>query len=162
MSAAHEAKAKRQVSEKSARVTTSGQWRHIQVCQNSSLPNLASFCRPHTAIVYEDGHLYPHQNLYYITSAVWDLNALGAVLRSGIARLFISIYSTKMRGGYLRFQAQYLRRITLPPWQDVPKAIKSALIEAAEADDQFACNRAVFRLYGLSDQEKAALGGNGE
>jgi hypothetical protein len=114
------------------------------------------------AIVYEDGHLYPHHNLYYITSAEWNLNALRAVLRSGIARLFMSIYSTKMRGGYLRFQAQYLRRITLPPWQDVPKAIKSALIDAAEADDQFACNRAVFRLYGLSDQEKATLGGNEE
>ena len=114
------------------------------------------------SIVYEDGHLYPHHNLYYITSAEWDLKALRAVLRSGIARLFISIYATKMRGGYLRFQAQYLRRITLPPWQNVPKAIKSALIEAAEADDQCVCNRAVFRLYNLSDQEKTALGGNEE
>ena len=37
-----------------------------------------------------------------------------AVLLSGIARLFMSIYSTKMRGGYLRFQAQYLRRIRVP------------------------------------------------
>lgn len=114
------------------------------------------------AIVYEDGRLYPHHNLYYITSEEWDLKALRAVLRSGIARLFISIYSTKMRGGYLRFQAQYLRRITLPPWQAVPKAIKSALIEAAEADDWRACNQVVFLLYGLSDQEKAALGVNGE
>jgi hypothetical protein len=114
------------------------------------------------AIVYEDGHLYPHHNLYYITSAAWDLKALRAVLRSGIARLFVAIYSTKMRGGYLRFQAQYLRRITLPHWQHVPEALQSALIEAAEADDQLACNQAVFRLYGFSDQEKAALGGNGE
>ena len=114
------------------------------------------------AVVYEDGRLYPHHNLYYITSELWNLKVLRAALRSGIARLFVSIYSTKMRGGYLRFQAQYLRRITLPRWQDIPEAIKSALLEAADADDQLACNRAVFRLYGLSDQEKAALGGNAE
>src|SRR5690606_26228624 len=53
-------------------------------------------------IVYEAGRLYPHHNLYYITSETWDLRALQTVLRSGIARLFVSIYSTKMRGGYLR------------------------------------------------------------
>ena len=26
-----------------------------------------------------------------------------------------------MRGGYLRFQAQYLRRIHIPHWKDVPE-----------------------------------------
>lgn len=100
--------------------------------------------------------------MLYITSEAWDLKALRAVLRSGIARLFVSMYSTKMRGGYLRFQAQYLRRITLPPWEDVPHLIKAALIEAAEANDWQACNHAVFRLYGLSEKEKAAMGGNGD
>jgi hypothetical protein len=113
-------------------------------------------------IVYEAGRLYPHHNLYYIVSDEWDLKALRAVLRSGIARLFVSTYSTKMRGGYLRYQAQYLRRIRLPRWQHVPDAIKDALIEAATADDRQACNRAVFRLYSLSDRERAAIGGNGE
>lgn len=113
-------------------------------------------------IVYEDGKLYPHHNLYFITSDEWDLKALQAVLRSGIAKLFVSIYSTQMRGGYLRFQAQYLRRIRLPRWQDVPDAIKSALIETAERGDATACNEAAFKLYGLSRDERAALGGNGE
>lgn len=51
---------------------------------------------PH--VVYEDGKLYPHYNLYFITSEEWDLKALRAVLRSGIAKLFVSIYSTQMRG----------------------------------------------------------------
>lgn len=113
-------------------------------------------------IVYEDGKLYPHHNLYFITSDEWDLKALQAVLLSGIARLFVSIYSTQMRGGYLRFQAQYLRRIRLPCWQHVPDAIKSALIEAAERSDAAACNEVAFKLYGLSRDERAALGGNGE
>lgn len=113
-------------------------------------------------IVYEDGKLYPHHNLYFITSDEWDLKALQAVLLSGIARLFVSIYSTRMRGGYLRFQAQYLRRIRLPRWQDVPEEIKSALSEAAERGDTAACNAATFELYRLSKEERAALGGNGE
>lgn len=111
-------------------------------------------------IVYEDGHLYPHHNLYYIVSEMWDLKALQAILLSGIARLFVSTYSTRMRGGYLRFQAQYLRRIRVPRCADVPEKIKHDLIDAAEQHDINACNKAVFKLYGLSRKEREALGGN--
>ncbi|WP_375790388.1 Eco57I restriction-modification methylase domain-containing protein [Amphiplicatus metriothermophilus] len=113
-------------------------------------------------IVYEGGKLYPHHNLYFITSEEWDLRALQAVLLSGIARLFVATYSTRMRGGYLRFQAQYLRRIRLPRWADVADGIKKELVAAAQKGDVSACNSAVFRLYGLSKNERAALGGNGE
>nr|WP_245218872.1 Eco57I restriction-modification methylase domain-containing protein [Rubellimicrobium aerolatum] len=112
-------------------------------------------------VVYEEGRLYPHHNLYYITSDTWDVRALQAVLLSGIARLFVAIYSTRMRGGYLRFQAQYLRRIRLPLWSDVPESLRAGLRDAAERGDLGACNRAVFALYGLSETERAALGGNG-
>jgi hypothetical protein len=110
-------------------------------------------------VVYEDGRLYPHHNLYYLTSEYWDLKALQAVLMSGIAELFVSIYSTKMRGGYLRFQAQYLRRIRIPHWDNVPSNLKRDLVEAAERCDVAACNRAVFSLYGLTEQERSALAG---
>ena len=110
-------------------------------------------------VVYEGGRLYPHHNLYYLTSEHWDLKALQAVLMSGIAGLFVSIYSTKMRGGYLRFQAQYLRRIRIPHWHKVPSNLKRDLIEAAERCDVAACNRAVFALYGLTKEERSALGG---
>jgi hypothetical protein len=113
-------------------------------------------------IVYEDGHLYPHHNLYFIVSDEWDLKALQAVLKSGIARLFVSIYSTKMRGGYLRYQAQYLRRIRVPRWRDVSREIKTALISAASAGDGAACNAAVYKMYSLTKNERAAIGGNGE
>ena len=113
-------------------------------------------------IVYEGGQLYPHHNLYYITSEQWDLHALQAVLLSGIARLFVATYSTKMRGGFLRFQAQYLRRIRVPHWKDVPADLRAALTLAAELLDFEACNRAAFRLYTLSTTEGAALGGKGE
>jgi hypothetical protein len=113
-------------------------------------------------VVYESGKLYPHHNLYFITSDVWDLKALQAVLMSGIARLFVSIYSTKMHGGFLRFQAQYLRRIRIPDWAGLSDEVKTELTQAAERADKEACNRAVFKLYRLTKSEQSALGGNGE
>jgi TaqI-like C-terminal specificity domain/Eco57I restriction-modification methylase len=113
-------------------------------------------------IVYEDGQLYPHHNLYYITSEEWNLKALQAVLKSGIARLFVSIYSTKMHGGFLRFQAQYLRRIRVPRWQDIQPSTRAALIEAAEQGDVAACNAVVSEMYSLTKAERSAIGVNGE
>lgn len=112
-------------------------------------------------IVLEEGLLYPHHNLYYITSEAWDLDALRAILMSGIARLFVSVYSTKMRGGYLRFQAQYLRRIRVPLWDDVPKALRKRLQAAARADDKAACNAAAIELYGLNGADACVLKGSG-
>ena len=113
-------------------------------------------------IVFEAGKLYPHHNLYYITSDDWELRALQAVLLSAVTRLFVATYSTKMRGGFLRFQAQYLRRIRIPRWVDVPEPLRRELAEAAITRDVQACNRAAFKLYGLSHEERSALGGNGE
>lgn len=113
-------------------------------------------------IVYEDGRLYPHHNLYYITAEEWDLHALQAVLLSGIARLFVATYSTRMRGGYLRFQAQYLRRIRMPHWKNVPADLRRALKIAAEHHDLAACNAAAFALYGLTPVEQAAISGSGD
>lgn len=110
-------------------------------------------------IVYESGRYYPHHNLYYITADRWDLRALQAVLRSGIARLFVAAYSTKMRGGYLRFQAQYLRRIRIPNWDSVSEGLRTELTEAAGRGDQASCNRAVARLYGLTEDEELVLRG---
>ncbi len=109
-------------------------------------------------IVYEEGKYYPHHNLYYVTSATWDLKALQAVLLSDITRLFITTYSTKMRGGYLRFQAQYLRRIHVPHWQDVPEKLKKKLRAAAEKRDIAACNAVTFDLYKLTPAERNIVG----
>ena len=113
-------------------------------------------------IVFEGGELYPHHNLYYVTSDDWDLRALQAVLLSAVTRLFVATYSTKMRGGFLRFQAQYLRRIRIPRWVDVSEPLRRELAEAAITRDVQACNREAFKLYGLSHEERSALGGNGE
>ena len=112
-------------------------------------------------VVYEEGKFYPHHNLYYITSDEWDLKVLQAVLRSGIAKLFVSVYSTQMRGGYLRFQAQYIRRIRLPRWKDVPETIRKVLLKAAHEGNTDEPNQAIFDLYRLTPEERSVVSGNG-
>jgi hypothetical protein len=108
-------------------------------------------------IVFESGKLYPHHNLYFVMSDQWDVRALQAVLCSGIAGLFVGTYCTKMRGGFLRFQAQYLRRICVPKWQDVPLEVRQHLRDAAILGDSRRCNDAVAELYGLTDEEASIL-----
>lgn len=111
------------------------------------------------SIVYEEGKLYPHHNLYYITSDEWDVHALQAVMRSGIARLFVSLYCTRMRGGYLRFQAQYLRKIRLPKWPEVSADLRQRLADYAETNNRHALNEIVSELYGLTPAELKLIEG---
>jgi hypothetical protein len=113
-------------------------------------------------IVYDEGCYYPHHNLYFITSDTWDLESLQAVLLSGIARLFIAAYCTKMRGGSLRFQAQYLRRIRVPIWEDVSEDLRNRLKQAARSNDLRACSEAVIELYDLNDDELGFLNNSNE
>lgn len=104
-------------------------------------------------VVYDEGHFYPHHNLYYLSSSSWDLRALQTILRSSIAILFVASYCTRMAGGFLRFQAQYLRRIRVPRWADVPASLRARLREIAEVRDAATVDAAVFEVYGLSERE---------
>lgn len=104
-------------------------------------------------IVLEDGRLYPHHNLYHITSSAWPLAELRAVLMAGIAVLFVRAYSTKMHGGCLRFQAQYLRRIRIPIWNDVPEDCRLRLSRATLANDPAAILESTHQLYRLTPRE---------
>ena len=108
-------------------------------------------------VVFEGGELYPHHNLYYVVSDEWDLRALQAVLLSNVARQFVTAYSTTMRGGFLRFQAQYLRRIRLPKWVSVSEAMRTRLAKAATSLDLTECDNAACELYGLTPDETAML-----
>lgn len=101
--------------------------------------------------VRDEGATYPHHNLYWVTSADWDLRVLGGLLLSDIAGLFIEAYSVRMRGGFLRFQAQYLRRIRLPKREAVKSSVESALAEAFEARDRERATGLALPLYGLSE-----------
>ena len=113
----------------------------------------------HAHIVYEKGNFYPHHNLYYIVSDEWDLRALQAVLLSGIARIFVETYSTRMHGDCLRFQAQYLRRIRVPRWNTISEDLRQELCLAANNDDSTARDEVVAKLYGLSKTERATMRG---
>lgn len=108
-------------------------------------------------ILYEAGSYYPHHNLYYIISKGWDLLALKAVLDSGIAKLFVAAYSPELRGGTLRFQAQYLRRIRVPWWDSIDPEVKMALTTAGRERDQHRARKLVKQIYGLSEVEAAIL-----
>src|SRR5258706_2780283 len=70
-------------------------------------------------VVYEEGRFHPHHNLYFVASDTWDMEVLGGLLSSRVALFFVWCYAVKMRGGYLRFQAQYLRRIRLPSLEQI-------------------------------------------
>lgn len=83
--------------------------------------------------VLDEGTTYPHHNLYWVTSDDWALRALGGFLLSDVANAFVEAYSVRMRGGYLRFQAQYLRRIRLPHWSSVSAADAKGLTQAFES-----------------------------
>lgn len=81
-------------------------------------------------VVFDKGQYFPHHNLYYVVSECWDMEVLGALLSSKIALFFVWSYAVKMRGGYLRFQAQYLRRIRIPEQHSIDRAMASRLRDA--------------------------------
>ena len=112
-------------------------------------------------VAYEDGQPYPHNNLYFTTTDGWDLRALQTVLMSGVARLFVAAYSTMMSGGFPRFQTQYLRRIRVPHWEDVPAAVRKKLTAAVLKGDVAAASAATFALYGLTPAEQAIVESDG-
>ncbi len=100
-------------------------------------------------VIFEEGRYYPHHNLYFVISDVWDLEVLGGLLSSRVSLFFVWSYAVKMRGGYLRFQAQYLRRIRVPrPDQIAPEL--SEKIKAAFRRREFAKLDELARVaYGL-------------
>lgn len=107
--------------------------------------------------VLDEGKYYPHHNLYFITSDDWDLRALQAVLRSSLTLVTVATYSTRMAGGFLRFQAQYLRRIRIPHWCDVDVSMRKRLIAVCSATEQADIDATVFDLYGLKIDESARI-----
>ena len=99
--------------------------------------------------VYEEGGHYPHHNLYYVVSDVWPLDVLGGLLLSRIADLFVRTYAVKMRGGTLRFQAQYMRRICVPTLDTIKVSHRAALAEAFDARDVDRATGVALAVYGL-------------
>ncbi|MFG3099493.1 Eco57I restriction-modification methylase domain-containing protein [Streptomyces sp. NPDC048182] len=100
--------------------------------------------------VLDEGGLYPHHNLYFIVSDVWNMRVLGGLLLSKVAEAFVEAYAVKMRGGTLRFQAQYLRKIRVPDPATISESDRVALAAAFDKRDVEAATEAALRVYGLA------------
>ena len=99
--------------------------------------------------VLDHGETYPHHNLYFVPSGSWNLEVLGGLLLSRVATAFVEAYCVKMRGGTLRFQAQYLRRIRVPHLNDVSGQDATALADAFRTRDVDAATEVALRIYRL-------------
>ncbi len=111
------------------------------------LPDIKASIHP----VLDPGGLYPHHNLYWVTSEGWDVQVLGGLLLSSVAQMFVECYAVKMRGGYLRFQAQYLRRIRVPRHDLVRRRTARELARSFEARDIERATAAALDAYGLEE-----------
>lgn len=103
--------------------------------------------------VLDRGETYPHHNLYFVQSELWDLEVLGGLLLSQVAHFFVESYGVRMRGGYLRFQAQYLRRIRVPEMSAITTRHGCELREAFRTRDKARATRAALEVYGISATE---------
>lgn len=110
------------------------------------------------APVLDRGETYPHHNLYYIEPGLWDPEVLGGLLLSNVAQFFIEAYGVRMRGGYLRFQAQYLRRLCVPRHFELSLEQEQRLRAAFQTHDIESVNQVATEVYGLTQQERGLLG----
>jgi adenine-specific DNA-methyltransferase len=105
-------------------------------------------------VAYDPGNYHPHHNLYFVTSAAWDLEVLGGLLSSKVALFFVWSYAVKMRGGYLRFQAQYLRRIRVPDPASLSVTLRNKIRTAFRDRNFKKLDSAALQAYGLEDLPK--------
>lgn len=105
--------------------------------------------KAHIHPVLDPGGFYPHHNLYYVVSDTWDMEVLGGLLLSRIAQAFVEAYCVRMRGGTLRFQAQYLKRIRVPAPDSIAESTQAALRDAFHTRDVDAATEAAADAYGI-------------
>ena len=101
----------------------------------------------------DKGESYPHHNLYFITSDNWNLEVLGGLLLSTIGQLFIEAYGVRMRGGYLRFQAQYLRRVRVPKPDAISQDQAKQLVKAFRQRDRELATKLALEIYQVNASE---------
>ncbi len=98
----------------------------------------------------DEGRTYPHHNVYWIISRDWDLRVLGGLLLSDVGEFFVRCYGVRMRGGYFRFQAQYLRRICVPPPASISATAAKQLSDAFTKFDRAKASALAHTLYGIN------------
>ncbi|MBB4635936.1 Eco57I restriction-modification methylase domain-containing protein [Longimicrobium terrae] len=99
---------------------------------------------------YDPGRLYPHHNLYWVTSETWNLRALQALLRSRLVREQVAGYSVQMMKGALRYQAQTLRKVRIPALATIPDPVFERLSLLGGAADQDEIDDAAVEAFSRS------------
>lgn len=64
------------------------------------------------------------------------MEVLGGLLLSAIGQFLVECYGVQLRGGYPRFQSQYLRRIRVPMPQDISSSQADELRQAFLTRDE--------------------------
>lgn len=105
---------------------------------------------------FDEGTLYPHHNLYWITSDAWDLCALMALLRSTHVLTQVRAHSVQMRGGSVRYQAQTLRRVHIPALSLLSSRTIEMLHAVARSADQGAIDAAASEAFGFAAMHATA------
>lgn len=54
--------------------------------------------------VLDRGETYPHHNLYFVQSDLWDLEVLGGILLSAVGQFFIEAYGSECESGIFAFK----------------------------------------------------------
>ncbi|MCV7100901.1 Eco57I restriction-modification methylase domain-containing protein [Mycobacterium palustre] len=109
--------------------------------------------KAHIHPVLEPGGYYPHHNLYYVVSDTWDMEVLGGLLLARVAQAFIEAYCVRMRGGTLRFQAQYLKQIRVPDPNEIDVKTQDALRTAFRGRNVDAATQAAAIAYDIDLKE---------
>ena len=73
---------------------------------------------------------------------------------SAVGQFFIRCYGVRMRGGFLRFQAQYLRRIRVPEPTDISPEIAGILRDAFDTQNVSLATDAALQAYNIESLPK--------
>lgn len=111
-----------------------------------------------TTVIHDSGSYHPNNSIYYICSDEWNLQALRVVLLSDVTKLFISTYSTKIANGYLRFQAQHLRKLRIPAWGEINDDLKERFIAASVHNNREIFTELTCEMYCLTQKQKSIFG----
>jgi len=109
-------------------------------------------------VLHDNGNYHPNNSIYYVCSDDWNLHALRVVLLSSVTKLFISTYSTKIAKGYLRFQAQHLRKLRVPKWDNIDPNLQKRLVQAGMDNDTDCFTKLTCEVYKLTKKEKSIVG----
>jgi hypothetical protein len=100
-------------------------------------------------ILIDQGHYYPHHNLYYITGGDMEhLKVLSAILMSDFIVGQLSRLANSMNGGYPRWQSQYVRKLRLPDIRLIKPSYSERLVSYYDTKNRSGINALVNRIVG--------------